>query len=101
MRMHAAKLTSQQRQQVVNRLQPTTGYLIRLAERMQKLGWHPEDPVYVAAWKAHEQLTALLMALNFAGCLHAWEPPEERRPALGPPKSAGEGKNGKLRNTFR
>jgi hypothetical protein len=39
--MTAADLRPDQRAAVVHRLQPTTGYLIRLAKRMQQLGFSP------------------------------------------------------------
>jgi hypothetical protein len=45
-RIHAAKLTPQQREQIIRKLQPTGSYLIRMAEKMQRMGWHADDPFY-------------------------------------------------------
>jgi hypothetical protein len=75
--MYAAKLTPQQRDQIIRRLQPTGSYLIRMAERMQKLGWHADDPLYVHCWKAHEELVRVLMALHYADTGTAWQPPPD------------------------
>ena len=74
--MTAADLRPEQRAAVVHRLQPTTGYLIRLAKRMQQLGFHPDDPTFAAVWKAHEAMVDVRMKFTYAGTSSAWEPPK-------------------------
>ena len=76
----ARHLSSEQRERIYRSLYPATNYLVRLTKRMERVGWHRQDPVYVHAMVAHEELVRLSMAINNAGTLHAWEPPEERRP---------------------
>jgi hypothetical protein len=49
---------------------------------MQRVGWHPDDPAYKAAWKAHEAIVELSMALVYAGTGTAWHPPERRQPPI-------------------
>ena len=100
--MYAARLTADQRKLIDGRLQPAAAYLYDLSRRMQRVAWHPDDPAYKAAWRAHEALVELLMALNSAGTGHGWGPPTaDPIPPIAPPaKALGEGKKGKLRNTF-
>ena len=65
-RMTAAQLTPEQRQAIMKRLQPTTGCLFRLANRMHQLGWSEEDAAYQRAWQAHEAFVDLNMARRVA-----------------------------------
>ena len=52
-----------------------TGTAPALSRRMQRRGWHTDDPVYRAAWRAHEAMVELLNALHSSATLHAWRPP--------------------------
>jgi hypothetical protein len=74
--MTAADLRPEQRAAVADRLQPTTGCLIRLAKRMQQLGFHPDDPTLAAVWKAQEAIVDVRMKFTYAGTISAWEPPK-------------------------
>jgi len=45
-------------------------YLNRLLERMDRLGWEPSDPMYVAALQARNGVHALHVAALYAGIGH-------------------------------
>jgi hypothetical protein len=44
------------------------GYVYRLAHRMQRMGWKPDDAMYVAAWDAYYALHALHVHARYASC---------------------------------
>ena len=58
--MDASHLTPEQGRQFAE-----CGYVHRLAHRVQRMGWKPDDPMYVAAWDAHE---ALHVRARYASC---------------------------------
>ena len=67
-RVHTSKLTREQVERVQAAVRPMLGYVGRLAERMQKLGWDASDPAYKAAWAAYYELHTLNVHLQYAGC---------------------------------
>jgi len=49
-------------------LQPMVGFLYRLRERMQKVGFLPSDPLFKLVCKAYESLHALFIELHYLSC---------------------------------
>lgn len=45
-------------------------YLNRLCERMNRLGFPPDDPLYVAAERARTAIQGLHVAAHYASCEH-------------------------------
>ena len=66
--MDASKLTPEQGRRLAETVGPMLGYVHRLAHWMQRVGWKPDDPLYVAAWDAHEALHALHVHARYASC---------------------------------
>jgi hypothetical protein len=64
----SSKLTTEQAKRIVDAIGPALGYCYRLACRMQRMGWRPDDPMYVAAWKAYDALHTLHMHAHYASC---------------------------------
>ena len=55
-------------EQLAETVRPMLGYVYRLARRMQHMGWHPDDPLYVAAWESYYALHALHVHSRYATC---------------------------------
>jgi hypothetical protein len=56
---------------------PTVGYLSRLRDRMDKVGFVPSDPLYNRVRKAYEALQALFMELHYLSCNGTGRPSRE------------------------
>jgi hypothetical protein len=61
-------LTREQVEAVGKRLGPTIGYLVRLRERMGKVGFVPGDRLYDLAMKAEHVMRELGMELHDLSC---------------------------------
>jgi hypothetical protein len=79
----ASKLTPRQGEQLAETVGPMLGYVYRLAQRMQKMGWHPDDPLYVAAWESYYALHALHVHARYASC----HPGTAGKPSEAPPEA--------------
>ena len=66
--MDASKLTPEQGRRLAETVGPMLGYLYRLAHWMQRVGWKPDDPLYVAAWQAHDAMHRLHVLARYASC---------------------------------
>ena len=66
--MDASKLTPQQGEKLAETIGPMLGYVYRLAQRMQSMGWKSDDPLYVAAWESYNALHALHVHARYASC---------------------------------
>ena len=49
-------------------LQPTLGYLYRLRERMQKVGFLPNDPLFLRVCQAYDAVHRLSIELHYLSC---------------------------------
>lgn len=58
-------------------LRPTVGYLYRLRERMQQVGFLPGDPLFERVCRAHEALQALFVEVHYLSSDGAWRPPRK------------------------
>ena len=63
-----SKLTHEQAAAVRDRLWRTTGYLVRLRERMQQVGFLHTDRLFQFARDAEFAMRDLCMALHYASC---------------------------------
>ena len=64
----AFKLTPAQARKVNASLFKLANYLIRLRERMDKVGFSGDDPIYREALKAQRAIQARRVHLHYAGC---------------------------------
>lgn len=72
-----ATITREQAAAVRDRLQPTIGYVVRLRERMGKVGFVPGDRLYDRVRAAQDALRDLLMELHYLSC-EAGRAPHQR-----------------------
>ena len=63
-----AKLTHEQAAAVRDRLWRTTGYLVRLRERMQQVGFIHTDRLFRLVVDAEHAMRDLCMALHYVSC---------------------------------
>jgi hypothetical protein len=61
-------LTAAQAAAVRDRLGPTTGYLVRLRERMGQVGFVPGDQLYQLARAAENAMRDLFIELHYLSC---------------------------------
>jgi hypothetical protein len=61
-------LTIAQAKRMYDALAPTLGYLTRLRQRMEQVGFIPGDPLYRDVCKAHDAMHALLSRLHYLTC---------------------------------
>lgn len=66
--MDAGDLTKAQAERLAAQVGTRLGYFNRLCERMEKLGWRLDDPVYLAAVRAREAVHALRVLTHYASC---------------------------------
>jgi len=66
--MDSRTMTRRQAALLNKALQPAVGYLYRLRERMQKVGFLPSDPLYKLVCKAYDSLHALFVELHYLSC---------------------------------
>jgi hypothetical protein len=64
----ASRLKREQAERLAESVAPMLAYAYRLAHRMQRLGWKPDDPMYVAAWESYYALHALHVHARYASC---------------------------------
>jgi len=62
------KLTREQAAAVFKRLHSTTGYLVRMRERMERIGFLPSDRLLQRVKDAENAMRDLCMALHYASC---------------------------------
>ena len=86
--MDSSQLTPEQAQRIVDAVGPALGYCCRLAHRMQRIGWKPSDPMYVAAWAAYDALHSLHIAAHYATCRGTGGRPSEPMPPGATPSPA-------------
>jgi hypothetical protein len=55
----SSNFTPEQGRKLAETVGPMLGYLHRLAHWMQRMAWKPDDPLYVAAWQAHQAMHRL------------------------------------------
>ena len=65
------------------------GYTYRLALRMQRMGWRPDDPLYVAAWESYYALHALHVQDGYRAVTRARRGSLPRRPSEPPSRGIG------------
>ena len=53
---------------IAEALFPATNYLVRLRERMQKVGFPHDDHLYQLACSAHDAVNRLRMAAHYVSC---------------------------------
>lgn len=66
--MDASRLTPRQGEKLADTVGPMLGYVYRLACRMERMGWKPDDPLYVAAWQSYYALHDLHVHARYASC---------------------------------
>jgi hypothetical protein len=59
------KLERWQAAKLFTALQPHVGYLYRLRERMQQVGFVPSDPLFQRVCEAYDALQALYIELHY------------------------------------
>jgi hypothetical protein len=62
------KLQRWQARKINRALQPTVGYLCRLRERMEKVGFLNNDPLFQLVKQSYDNLQALYMKLHYLSC---------------------------------
>jgi hypothetical protein len=62
------ELTPEQAEAVGRRLSRTVGYLVRLRERMDQVGFVSTDRLYQIVCKAEDAMLHLSVALHYASC---------------------------------
>ena len=65
--MDSSSLQRQQIEQLRQQVAAKLHYLGRLARRMERLGFPPNDALYVAALRAHSGLLDLHVAIHYCG----------------------------------
>jgi ankyrin repeat protein len=61
-------------------------YLRRLTDRMNQRGWDSQDPLYLAAFRAHDAVYGLYLQIHYASCKSGvGHPPRDDPPASGRP----------------
>jgi hypothetical protein len=71
------ELTTEQAKKVHNALARTLGYLSRLRERLEKVGFVPSDPLCLWANQAQSAMQALVMELHYQSCRSGVGQPEK------------------------
>jgi hypothetical protein len=66
--MKGEDLSRQQRERLEEQVRRQLRYLHRLTERMQRLGWAVNDPMWLEALRARDALQGLLAAVRYSGC---------------------------------
>jgi hypothetical protein len=61
-------LTREQAAAVGESIGPMLGYLVRLRQRMDKVGFLPGDPLYVLVRDAEDKLHRLSVELHYRSC---------------------------------
>src|SRR5947209_5317354 len=56
-------------------LQPMLGYLYRLLDRMQRVGFLPDDRLYQRVSKAYDAMHSLFIELHYLACDGTGRPP--------------------------
>src|SRR5262245_54916059 len=95
-----AKLTPDQARKVRDQLQPMLRYLNRLLERMNRVGFLPDDPLMKLATEAWDKVHALWVDLRYQSLadIRAAEGVRRRDVCETPrPSSADDRPSGKLR----
>jgi hypothetical protein len=64
----AGKIRRSQAKELHRRLQPSLGYLYRLRERIQKVGFVPNDKLYALVSNAYESMHALCVEVHYMSC---------------------------------
>src|SRR2546426_693650 len=64
----ARKLTREQAERLNESLRPTLGYLHRLCDRMNRVGFAPDDEVLRLAQAARDSLLELTVRLHYLSC---------------------------------
>ena len=63
---------------IYNALFPLGNYLVRLRDRMQELGFPPDDPFFALACKAYEATNRLANHAHLLSCSGAYAPAQSR-----------------------
>jgi hypothetical protein len=68
--MDSNKLQRWQIAKLQKSITPMVSYLHKLRERMQRVGFLPQDPLYVVVDTAYDAVQALAVKLHYLGCDH-------------------------------
>lgn len=68
--MNSADLRPDQAERLRLDVARSLRYLNRLCERMTRLGFPPNDPLFIAGEQARAAMQGLHMAAHYAGCKH-------------------------------
>jgi len=66
--VNSSSLQRQQIEQLRRQVATKLHYVGRLTRRMERLGFPPDDELYVAALRAHAGLLDLHVAIHYCGC---------------------------------
>ena len=62
------RMTCWQAEQINKALFPLANYLVRLRSRMEKVGFLPDDPVFMLVSKAQDAVQHLRVTLHYRSC---------------------------------
>ena len=62
------ELTRQQAEALARKLQPKIAYVVRVRERMDRVGFTPQDRLYQLLRKAEDALRHLAAELHYVSC---------------------------------
>ena len=74
------RMTCWQAEQVNKALYPLANYLVRLRSRMEKVGFLPDDPVFLLVAKAQDAVQHLMVELHYRSCRSGVGRPESEDP---------------------
>jgi len=74
------RMTCWQAEQVNKALYPLANYLVRLRSRMEKVGFLPDDPVFLLVAKAQDAVQHLRVELHYRSCRSGVGRPESEDP---------------------
>jgi hypothetical protein len=66
--VNSTTTTITQAKRMHDALAPTLGYLTRLRQRMEQVGFIPADPLYRNVCKVHDAMHGLLTRLHYLTC---------------------------------
>jgi len=73
------KLSREQAAALGERIGPWVNYIVRLRERMTKVGFTAADPLYLSVTKTEDAIRELWIRLHYMSCASGvGEPPDER-----------------------
>lgn len=72
--MDSQSLKAWQTRRIHRSLRPNLRYLYRLRTRMEKIGFHPSDPLFKLVNQAYDSVHALFIQLHYLSCEGVGEP---------------------------